>query len=79
MAAAHPGDTVRIGAGSYRGGFTIDKNLTIVGAGAEATIIRGGNSVLTVGRYGATTEPTVSISDVEITGGLARTSPRQYP
>ena len=57
------------------GGVTIDVSLKIVGAGAGSTVIRGGSSVLTIGVYGAATEPTVSIAGVTITGGLARSSP----
>ena len=35
--------------------------------------------MLTIGSYGATTEPTVAISGVTITGGLAQTSPESIP
>ena len=79
VAAASDGDTVGVGPGTYVGGFTIDQNLSLVGAGAQKTIIRGGGSVLTIGTFGATTEPTVSISGVTITGGLAQTSPESIP
>ena len=43
------------------GGITIDKSLTLVGARAGATTIRGGGPVLTIGVLGAATEPTVAI------------------
>jgi len=79
VAAASSGDTVSIGPGTYLGGFTIDQNLTLDGAGAQRTIISGGGSVVTIGSYGATTEPTVVISGVTITGGLAQTSPESIP
>jgi hypothetical protein len=79
VAAASSGDTVSIGPGTYLGGFTIDKNLTLDGAGAQRTIISGGGSVITIGSYGATTEPTAAISGVTITGGFAQTSPESIP
>jgi len=73
--AAHAGDTITIGAGNFAGGITITKSIHLRGAGAGSTIIRGGGHVLTIGTYDAKTEPTVSISGVTITGGLARSSP----
>src|ERR1700744_2664841 len=41
--------------------------------------IRGGPHVLMIGTYGSSAEPTVSISDVTVTGGLARSSPESVP
>jgi hypothetical protein len=70
IAAASPGDTVKVAAGTYSGGFTIDKSLKLVGAGAGATIIQGGGPVITIGVPSASTEPTVSISGVTVTGGV---------
>ena len=75
IAAATSGDTIRIGPGTYEGGITIDISLQLVGAGPRATIISGGGSVLTIGTILASSEPTVSISGVTITGGFAQTSP----
>jgi hypothetical protein len=74
IAAASPGDTVYVEAGTYAGGFTIDKSLRLVGADAGTTIITGGGPVLTIGTFGAADEPTVSISGVTITGGVTRSS-----
>jgi hypothetical protein len=74
IAAANPGDTIKVGAGTYDGGFTIDKSLQIVGAGAAATIISGGGPVITIGVAFAASEPTVSISGVTITGGVSTSS-----
>lgn len=74
LAAARNGDTVRVGAGSYQGGFTIDKSLSLLGAGAGRTIIRGGGPVITIGVYGAATEPTVHIDGVTISGGVTHSS-----
>lgn len=80
VAAANSGDTIRIGPGTYVGGVSIDNNLQLIGSGPGATIIKGGGgSVLTIGSYGATTEPTVTISGVTITGGVAQTSPESIP
>jgi hypothetical protein len=70
VAAASPGDTIKIAAGTYQGGVTIDKNLRLVGAGAGATIIYGGGPVLTIGVPDAPSEPTVTIDGVTVTGGV---------
>jgi hypothetical protein len=75
VAAAGNGDTIRIGPGTYRGGIRVDVSVRLVGAGPQATIIRGGGHVLTIGAIGAPSEPTVSITGVTITGGVARSSP----
>jgi hypothetical protein len=79
IAAAHKGDTLRIGPGTFAGGLTVNVSVTIVGSGARSTIIRGGNSVLTIGMYEAPSEPTVSIAGVTITGGVTRSSPHANP
>ncbi len=79
VSAAHDGDTISIAPGRYAGGVTIDVSMKIVGAGAGSTVIRGGGSVLTIGAYGASAEPTVSVSGVTITGGVARSSPESVP
>jgi fibronectin-binding autotransporter adhesin len=77
--AAQDGDTITIGPGTFAGGVTITKSVDLQGAGSAATIIRGGNSVLTIGAFGASSEPTVSITGVTITGGVARSSPESIP
>jgi hypothetical protein len=79
LAAAHNRDTIRIGPGTYDGGVTIDVSVKLVGAGAGHTIISGGGPVLTIGEFGASTEPTVSIEGVTITGGITRSSPESTP
>jgi hypothetical protein len=79
VAAAHSGDTIQVAAGTYRGGFTIDVSMKIVGAGAGSTVISGGGPVITIGSFGATTEPTVSIDAVTITGGVTHSSPESIP
>jgi hypothetical protein len=68
--AAPDGATIRILAGAFTGGITIQKNVQLKGAGASATFISGGGPVVTVGVASAATEPTVSISGVTITGGI---------
>ena len=79
VAAAKDGDTIRVGPGTYRGGITIDSSIQLAGAGAGSTVIRGGAHVLTMGAFGASSEPTVSVSGVTITGGIARSSPESTP
>ncbi|MDQ6607905.1 MAG: right-handed parallel beta-helix repeat-containing protein [Actinomycetota bacterium] len=73
--AAAPGDTIRIAAGEYRGGFTIDKSLNLRGAGAPATVIGGGGPVVTIGAFLAHREPKVGIEGVTITGGSVASGP----
>ena len=75
VAAASRGDTVSIGPGKYVGGFTIDQSVSLVGAGAHETTISGGGPVITVGKFGAKTEPTVALRDLTITGGVTASSP----
>jgi hypothetical protein len=79
LAAAHNGDTIAIAAGRYDGGLTIDKSVKLAGAGSAQTIISGGGPVLTIGTFGASSEPTVSIDGVTITGGVTRSSPESIP
>lgn len=64
LADAADGDEIQIAAGTYDGGFTIDKDVRLVGAGADQTTISGGSPVVTIA-------PDVStrISKVTITGG----------
>jgi hypothetical protein len=70
LAAAHSGDTITIGPGTYAGGLTIDVSVKLVGAGPAATIISGGGPVLTIGVADAPGEPTVTIEGVTVTGGV---------
>jgi hypothetical protein len=72
---AQDGDTIHVGAGTFAGGFTIAKSVRLVGNGAPSTVIRGGGTVVTIGAFGATVEPTVLISGLTITGGISRSSP----
>ena len=70
--ASKDGDTIDLAAGTYRGGVSVDTSVTIVGAGATSTIVRGGGPVMTIGTEGAAAQPTVTIEGVTITGGLTR-------
>ena len=74
IAAAKSGDTIKVAAGTYQGGFTILVNVKLVGAGAHATIIRGGGPVVTIGSASASSKLKVSISGVTITGGVTHSS-----
>ena len=77
--AARSGDTVRIGRGTFAGGVTIRASIHVVGAGARLTTIRGGGPALTIGTFGAATEPSVSITGVEVTGGVTHSSAQSKP
>lgn len=70
--AAHDGDTIRIAPGSYAGGVQINLSVNLVGAGAPATIIRGGGPVILIGEPfpWSPKRPTVTISGVTVTGGV---------
>jgi hypothetical protein len=72
---AHAGHTITIRASAFAGGVTITKSVRLQGDRAAATVIRGGDHVLTIGAYGAASEPTISVSGVTVTGGVARSSP----
>jgi hypothetical protein len=74
--AAHDGDTITVGRGTFAGGLTIGKSINLVGSGAKATVISGGGPVVTIGQFLAATEPTVAISGVTITGGVTTSSPQ---
>ncbi len=73
--AAHDGDTISIGPGTFAGGVTIDVSVDVRGAGAGRTTIKGGGPVLLIGQEQADTEPTVSLSGLTITGGFNNSSP----
>jgi hypothetical protein len=72
--AARSGATVRIGRGTFAGGVRIEASIHLVGVGARLTTIRGGGPVLTIGTFGAATEPSVSITGVKVTGGVTHSS-----
>ena len=72
--AAHDGDTIELGIGTFQGGVTIDKSVEVVGVSAAATIIRGGGPVVTIGEFAGANELQVAISRVTITGGVNDTA-----
>jgi hypothetical protein len=72
--AAHDGDTVRVGPGTFAGGITITKSVNLVGVAAAATTISGGGPVVTIGS--ATSAPTVTVASLTITGGMTTTNPQ---
>jgi hypothetical protein len=67
--ASHDGDTIKVSAGTFAGGVTIAKSVSVVGAGAGATAIKGGAPVVTVGTEGDPTPPVVKLAGMKITGG----------
>jgi hypothetical protein len=67
LVAADDGDRILIAPGTYAGGFAIDDDVSLIGAGAAATTISGGGTVATV-NPGAS----AAISRVTITGGSFR-------
>lgn len=75
LGAADDGDFISIAAGKYRGPITVTKSVTLAGAGAGATVIKGGGPVVTIGEFLAATQPTVAISGVTVTGGVTNSSP----
>lgn len=76
--AAHNGDVIRLGPGTFAGGITIDKSVQIVGAGAGATIIQGGGPVVTVLPSAGTSQSTVIIRGVTMTGGSNTSTPASF-
>jgi hypothetical protein len=72
--AAEVGQTIRIGSGTFAGGVTIDRSVNLIGAGATATRISGGGPVVTIGSASAT--PTVTLSDLTVTGGDTSSDPQ---
>ena len=77
--ASADGDTIVIARGTFAGGVTITKSVALRGAGAGATTIKGGGPALTIGTLFASTEPTVSIDGVTITGALTTSSVESTP
>ena len=75
IAAAADGDTISVARGTYAGGVTIDKSIRLQGAGAGATVIRGGGPVVTIFRATAPDQLDVAIDGVTITGGVNSTQP----
>jgi hypothetical protein len=68
--AAVDGDVISVDPGTFTGGITIDKSITLIGSGADSTVIEGGGPVVTVGEHFGRSPPTVSIAAMTITGGM---------
>jgi len=62
IAAANSGDTIQIGAGTYSGGFTVTKSISLLGAGAASTTISGGGPVISIVPGVSVTVARVSVS-----------------
>jgi len=69
LGAADDGGTVRLPAGTFSGGITVTKSITLAGAGADQTVLKGGGPVLTIGKFGDSAPPTVTVRDLTVTGG----------
>jgi hypothetical protein len=75
--AAHDGDTIAIGPGTFTGGITIEKSVHVRGTSAGATFIRGGGPVVTILRATDPGGQKVSIDGVTITDGVNTATPGQ--
>jgi len=64
---ASDGDTIDIAAGTYAGGFTVDKSVSFRGAGAGQTVVTGTAPVVTI-----TQGARVTAADLSISGGAGR-------
>jgi hypothetical protein len=67
--ASRDGDAIKVSPGRFAGGVTITKSVSVVGAGAGATTIKGGGPVVTIGTVGDPSPPVVKLAGVKITGG----------
>src|SRR3954452_2092635 len=74
--AAADGDTIRIKPGTFAGGATVTKSVVLAGAGQDATVLKGGGPVLTIGELFDETPPTVTVKDLTLTGGRTTSSPQ---
>lgn len=71
--SAPAGATIRIGPGTFSGGVTIIRDVTLIGVNAHASKVSGGGPVITIGS--TTTAPTVTLENLTITGGLTTSNP----
>lgn len=65
--AASPGATIRIGAGTYKENIYIEKNITLIGAGAGKTIVDGKAEESVIGIEPGLTA--VTLRDMTLTNG----------
>ena len=66
LEAVSDGDTILVAPGTYAGGFTIEKSVSLVGSGADQTTITGGNPVAVT----VASESTVVADGFTITGAV---------
>jgi hypothetical protein len=67
--AVEDGDSIVVAAGSYAGGFTIDKSINLLGSGASQTTISGGDpAAVTISSEQLVTIESVTITDATYTG-----------
>jgi hypothetical protein len=71
--AAVDGDTILVRPGRFMGGVVITKSLTLAGVDAHASTISGGGPVVTIGS--TTSAPTVTLSNLTISGGVTTSNP----
>jgi len=74
LAAAASGDMISVAPGTYRGGFTISKNVTVVGSGAGQTTVKGTGRVgvdITVASGVTTTIEALTVDAAAAGTGLA--------
>lgn len=67
--AARPGDTVNVQPGVYAGGIRILKDVTVVGADARTTVIKGGGPVIVIFDIDQARDLHVTLRGLTITGG----------
>jgi hypothetical protein len=72
LRAAHNGDTIKIGRGTYDGGLKIAKSVHLVGAGEKATRISGGGPVITIKARQGTAQLNVTIQSLTISDGRVK-------
>jgi hypothetical protein len=67
--AAASGATIRIAAGTFRGGVRTSRSVTLSGAGIGRTRIAGGGPVIRISTPGAV-RPRVTLADLTVAGGV---------
>lgn len=67
LECAKNGDTVKVGAGSFAGGFTIAANVVLQGAGANETTIT--NPFQTTPEISTAANSSVTLADLTVNGG----------
>ncbi len=68
VAAASPGDTIRVARGFYREDIVISKSLSLIGAGRYGTVIDATGKANGIFIDGTASSPNAGVSDVTISG-----------